>query len=933
MDDLLQVLTFSVAQTESVPTDYFQTMADLAEALQSPSEIYYAAVTAPLKSESNYAGFAESYLTFPQNEEHLDKIAPHLNSAALVRATGHAADRVVSDIRRSLWLLGQFLYVTEICGNTQSESSIWRLTNIHIVATLMASVADVIAGSPDSPSAELGNRDYDKQYLSKFSTQSVSITLNRFLQQQFVRLVDQQAVRSLLASSPQNGIGADAGGLLAGYALTLLRVFPRRADDIRMWLYLGPPGSDGAPIIAWFWKKTEATEAYQAIKDEPRAVIDLLKPKRASMPAWQPPNAILPGFQQRDDQWRVILVFLELYTFVIKLMDDEEFLRESRGTARLNPLEKSQIRDLTIFLKNMGFTMYFNSTDITSFGDLAGISVDYVKGLVTGLLRSIYERDSRRHFLPKGHWLMTSRLDMSNFISAVVAEEESRKQLQDQDEDDDQMGSDSDEEWYASAHRTTREAHMREKRLRAQRHASKKRYLQSVAPRLEILQNMPFFIPFETRVQIFREFIHLDQEKRRNGYVEPDLWRQSMMFQRDGSGERELARHHAKIRRKHEFEDALEEFYSLGEALKEPIQITFVDEFDIVEAGIDGGGVTKEFLTSTTSQAFHPERGLFTTNEKHLLYPNPTMVEETKALFHGNREALARLAQEYEFAGRIIGKCMYEGILVDVTFAPFFLLKWALTGGEGAASGETSYRANINDLRDLDEQLYAGLLYIKNYPGNVEEDFSLNMTINDNIPLPGGGEKTVERELIPNGANVPVTNENRLIYISRVARYRLQMQSAAQTKAFLKGLSSIIQPSWLSMFNQAELQTLIGGAASSINIDDLRRNTQYGGVYVIGDDQQEHPSVRMFWDVMESMSDEDRRKVLKFVTSTPRAPLLGFGSLNPRFSIRDAGDDENRFPTTSTCVNLLKLPRYRSENMLREKLLYAVNSGAGFDLS
>jgi len=89
----------------------------------------------------------------------------------------------------------------------------------------------------------------------------------------------------------------------------------------------------------------------------------------------------------------------------------------------------------------------------------------------------------------------------------------------------------------------------------------------------------------------------------------------------------------------------------------------------------------------------------------------------------------------------------------------------------------------------------------------------------------------------------------------------------------------------------------------------------------------------MFWRVMESLPDEDKSKVLKFVTSTPRGPLLGFGYLNPRFSIRDSGSDEARFPTTSTCVNLLKLPMFRTEKVLREKLLYAVNSGAGFDLS
>lgn len=135
------------------------------------------------------------------------------------------------------------------------------------------------------------------------------------------------------------------------------------------------------------------------------------------------------------------------------------------------------------------------------------------------------------------------------------------------------------------------------------------------------------------------------------------------------------------------------------------------------------------------------------------------------------------------------------------------------------------------------------------------------------------------------------------------------------------------------MFNQSELQTLVGGAAASINVVDLRRNTIYGGVYVIGDNGLEHSSVALFWQVMEELPDEDRRKVLKFVTSTPRAPLLGFGSLNPRFCIRDAGGDEARLPSTSTCVNLLKLPRYSTKATCKKKVLQAVNSGAGFDLS
>ena len=188
---------------------------------------------------------------------------------------------------------------------------------------------------------------------------------------------------------------------------------------------------------------------------------------------------------------------------------------------------------------------------------------------------------------------------MSNFTRDVVAEEQSRKEvasLDDEDKDDD-----SDDEDLSFSNGIASRAgggyasvlRRQEARERAQKKASRQRYLEAGAPRLEILQNMPFFIPFHVRVQIFREFVELDQLKRRDGFLDPDMWRQSMMFQpqlnvphrRDA-----LERHHAKIKRTQEFQDAYEQFYELGDALKEPIQITFVDKWDMPEAGIDGGG-------------------------------------------------------------------------------------------------------------------------------------------------------------------------------------------------------------------------------------------------------------------------------------------------------------------------------------------------------
>ncbi|EEB87451.1 hypothetical protein MPER_15192, partial [Moniliophthora perniciosa FA553] len=121
---------------------------------------------------------------------------------------------------------------------------------------------------------------------------------------------------------------------------------------------------------------------------------------------------------------------------------------------------------------------------------------------------------------------------------------------------------------------------------------------------------------------------------------------------------------------------------------------------------------------------------------------------------------------------------------------------------------------------------------------------------------------------------------------------------------------------------------LLGGVNTPIDIDDLRDNTNYGGVY---DEREE--TVGMFWDVVKSFSEDQKRALLRFVTSCSRPPLLGFKELNPHFAIRDAGNDQHRLPTSSTCVNLLKLPRYQDKQTLKAKLVQAINAGAGFDLS
>jgi ubiquitin-protein ligase E3 C len=65
-------------------------------------------------------------------------------------------------------------------------------------------------------------------------------------------------------------------------------------------------------------------------------------------------------------------------------------------------------------------------------------------------------------------------------------------------------------------------------------------------------------------------------------------------------------------------------------------------------------------------------------------------------------------------------------------------------------------------------------------------------------------------------------------------------------------------------------------------------------------------------------------------------PLLGFRHLNPPFAIHKAGGTDRtgeHLPTASTCMNLLKIFSYTSQAVMRQKLLYAIRSAAGFELS
>ncbi|CAR25746.1 hypothetical protein ZYGR_0A03150 [Zygosaccharomyces rouxii] len=565
-------------------------------------------------------------------------------------------------------------------------------------------------------------------------------------------------------------------------------------------------------------------------------------------------------------------IFIKLLEMHLMISTDHELLSENSG------FTIQQLVTFTTYLKDFVFDSLWNSAN-----DVKSEIVDET----LSLLHKIYLRDSRLHFCSTkaepDYWSNKDQEFLNVGIFKYI--EDYERLYRDFAERREEMYT-NDEDQAVVDEMSSIKFKILDQLSTSFKHTVSTRQFR----KLQILIRAPFFIPFEQRVDLFYAFISLDKQRL---MLDEDSTIMNMFMPWGMPG---MGRQSATISREHMLEDACNAFNSIGERFKAKLAVTFVNEFG-PEVGIDGGGITKEFLTSVSDEGFNSDKyGLFQSNDNYELYPS-TSVDSQQLRY-------------LWFLGKVLGKCLYDHVLIDVTFADFFLKK--------LLNYSTRFTSSIDDMCSLDPTLYSNL--VKLLSMSAEEIASLDLTFEittDNGPV----------ELIPNGSKTRVQKETVLYYIVKVSDYKLNRSLFKQIFNFHGGMSMIIAPHWMEMFNSVELQMLISGKGKDVDLQDLKNNTEYGGF------SQTDPTIRHFWQILEEFEREERFSFIKFVTSVPRAPLQGFKSLEPKFGIRNAGSELERLPTASTCVNLLKLPDYRDKELLKKKLLYAINSGARFDLS
>ncbi|KAI6134471.1 hypothetical protein EV401DRAFT_2052880 [Pisolithus croceorrhizus] len=341
------------------------------------------------------------------------------------------------------------------------------------------------------------------------------------------------------------------------------------------------------------------------------------------------------------------------------------------------------------------------------------------------------------------------------------------------------------------------------------------------------------------------------------------------------------------VRRARVFEDSFQYLQrKTGDQIKYgKLSVRFYDE-----EGVDAGGVTREWFQILARQMFDPNYALF----------QPCAADKLTYQPNKNSWVNPEHLSFFKFVGRVIGKAIYDGRLLDAYFAKSLYRQ--LLGKP------VDYR----DVEWVDPEYYNSLCWIlENDPTPLELTFSFGR--NRIIPLKPGGE------------SIHVTQENRREFVQLSANFRLYSSISEQIENLVSGFYDIIPKDLITIFNEQELELLISGTPD-IDVDEWRAATEYNG-YTSSD-----PVIVWWWRALKSFNREERAKVLSFATGTSRVPLNGFTELQgvqgvQRFSIHRAYGDPDRLPQAHTCFNQIDLPQYSSYEMLRQQLLLAISEG------
>uniref|UniRef100_A0A4W4G525 HECT-type E3 ubiquitin transferase n=1 Tax=Electrophorus electricus TaxID=8005 RepID=A0A4W4G525_ELEEL len=335
--------------------------------------------------------------------------------------------------------------------------------------------------------------------------------------------------------------------------------------------------------------------------------------------------------------------------------------------------------------------------------------------------------------------------------------------------------------------------------------------------------------------------------------------------------------------------------------LKKKLKVTFVGE-----AGLDMGGLTKEWFLLLIRQIFHTDYGMF-------MYVKDLHCHWFSSWKCDN-------CSEFRLVGALMGLAVYNSITLDIRFPPCVYKKLltppVVPCDPDAPVGMATL--TLDDLQQIMPDLAHGLGELLSYEGNVEEDFYTTFQV---FQEELGVVKSYN--LKPGGDKIPVTNQNRKEYVQLYIDFLLNKSIYRQFASFYHGFHSVCASNALMLLRPEEVEILVCGSPN-LDMSSLQRVALYEGY------NKADLTIRAFWDVVLAFPLELQKKLLHFTTGSDRLPVGGMADLNFKISKIDVSTDW--LPVSHTCFNQICLPPYKSKKELRQKLTVAISNAEGFGL-
>ena len=163
----------------------------------------------------------------------------------------------------------------------------------------------------------------------------------------------------------------------------------------------------------------------------------------------------------------------------------------------------------------------------------------------------------------------------------------------------------------------------------------------------------------------------------------------------------------------------------------------------------------------------------------------------------------------FKFIGRVVGLAIFHRRFLDAFFIGAFykmILKKKVT---------------LTDMEGVDAEFHRTLSWAMD--NDVTDVIYSTFSVEDER----FGEK-VTVDLKPGGRDIEVTNENKKEYVELITEWRIQKRVEEQFNAFVTGFHELIPEELVNVFDERELELLIGGIAE-IDVDDWKKHTDYRG--------------------------------------------------------------------------------------------------------